>query len=98
MCHTPGPWENHKWNSGEHQISAKGGIIALVSHYHSLVSEDEADANGRLITAAPELLTVCKRAVSFMRGDHETNGIVGVDAMLNVLNAAISKAEPEGKV
>jgi hypothetical protein len=53
--HTPGPWENHKWNCEEHQISAKGGTIALVSHSHSLVSEAEADANARLIAAAPIL-------------------------------------------
>jgi hypothetical protein len=58
--HTPGPWENHKWNCEEHQISAKGGTIALVSHSHTLVSEAEADANARLIAAAPDLLAALR--------------------------------------
>jgi hypothetical protein len=59
MEHTPGPWENHKWNSDEHQISALGGTVALVSHSHSLISDEQADANARLIAAAPELLEAC---------------------------------------
>ena len=57
---TAGPWENNKWNSEEHQISAKGGTIALVSHSHSLVSESEADANARLIAAAPTMLAALR--------------------------------------
>jgi hypothetical protein len=60
MKHTKGPWENHKWNSDEHQISALGGTIALVSHSHTLVSEEESDANARLIAAAPEMLNNLK--------------------------------------
>ena len=61
--HTPGPWENHKWNCEEHQISANGGTISLVSHSHSLVPEAEADANARLIAAAPDLLEACRAAI-----------------------------------
>jgi hypothetical protein len=56
--HTPGPWTNHKWNCQEHQISAQGGTIALVSHSHALVPEAEADANARLIAAAPSMHAV----------------------------------------
>jgi hypothetical protein len=62
-AHTPGPWENHKWNCEEHQISARGGTIALVGHSHTLVSEAEADANGCLIAAAPELLEELRNCV-----------------------------------
>lgn len=45
-----------------------------------------------MMIAAPELLAACRRAVSFMCGDHRTNGIVGVDAMLAMLRAAIALA------
>ncbi len=58
--HTPGPWENKKWNCMEHQISAKGGTIALVSHGHTLVSETEAEANAALIAAAPDMAEALK--------------------------------------
>ena len=80
--HTPGPWENHKWNCEEHQISAKGGTIALVSHRHSLVSEAEADANARLIAAAPALLIELKNTVAAIEKwgkEHpESGGWIGV--------------------
>ncbi len=80
--HTPGPWENHKWNCEEHQISAKGGTIALVSHSHSLVSEAEADANARLIAAAPALLIELKNTVAAIEKwgkEHpESGGWIGV--------------------
>ena len=80
--HTPGPWENHKWNCKEHQISGKGGTIALVSHSHSLVSEAEADANARLIAAAPALLIELKNTVAAIEKwgkEHpESGGWIGV--------------------
>lgn len=69
--HTPGPWSNNKWNSEEHQISANGGTIALISHSHSLVSESEADANARLIAAAPEMLEACKMALVQIQQDND---------------------------
>src|SRR5688500_17562552 len=56
MTHTPGPWSDNKWNCDEHQISALGSTVALVGHDSSVISEESADANGRLIASAPELL------------------------------------------
>lgn len=96
MAHTPGPWENHKWNSEEHQISAKGGTIALVSHDHSLVPEDEADANARLIAAAPDLLEACHNAIEAYHILAITDislRLPGFEDCLAALNAAIAKAE-----
>ncbi len=87
--HTPGPWGNNKWNCQEHQISANGGTIALVSHSRSLVPENEADANARLIAAAPDLL----EALKYLDGELKRRGF---DFGRLKIKEAITKAE--GKV
>ena len=99
--HTPGPWENHKWNCEEHQISAKGGTIALVSHSHSLVSEAEADANARLMASAPDLLSALKSAVSYLEANRPKGNIREIfhqlneyeNGVLKPARAAIAQAE-----
>ena len=85
--HTPGPWTRHKWHSQEDQISAKGGTIALVSHIHTLVPEAEADANARLIAAAPDLLAALEAIVKITDGSQPN-----YPAVLMVAQAAIAKA------
>lgn len=90
--HTPKPWEAFKEDNGDFSIESSFGTVAEVFGDNCDDIEQVRD-DAFVLAAAPELLEACKRAVSFMRGDHETNGIVGVDAMLGVLNAAISKAE-----
>lgn len=89
--HTPGPWGNHKWNSEEHQISALGGTVALINHDHSHISDEAADANARLIAAAPDLLAALHRAVNHLIMD----GVSCDDApqALRQARAAIAKAE-----
>jgi hypothetical protein len=92
---TPGPWENHKWNCEEHQIYAKGGTIALVSHSHTLVPEVEADANARLIAAAPDLLAALKEyeAHGFAVPQSEHPEAVEQRRIRAMMRAAIAKAE-----
>lgn len=53
--HTPGPW---KGESGGRHITGKGRDIARV---FGLINDSEADANARLILAAPELLAALAR-------------------------------------
>ena len=89
--HTPGPWENHKWNCEEHQISAKGGTIALVSHSHSLVSEAEADANARLMASAPDLLSALKSAVSYLEANRPKGNIREIFHQLNEYENGVMK-------
>jgi hypothetical protein len=92
--HTPGPWNNNKWNCHEHQISALGGTVALVSHSHSLISEESADANARLIAAAPDLLEACKALIELPE-IHEAlkSGRARTIEPLHMARAAIAKAE-----
>ena len=74
-----------------------GFVVAHCAGPLVTMDSERSEANARLIAAAPELLAACKRARGFVRGDHESNGIVGVDGMLAVLNAAIALAENGGK-
>ena len=94
--HTPGPWENHKWNCEEHQISAKGGTIALVSHSHSLVSEAEADANARLIAAAPDMLEALRACLGDLSDIVRAEGGDESPAMIQA-RAAILQAEGDAQ-
>ncbi len=85
---TPGPWDNNKWNSHEHQISALGGTVALVSHSHSLISEDSADANAHLIAAAPEMYAALSKAKVYI-------GDCGLPDLIEEVAAALKKARGE---
>ena len=90
--HTPGPWGNNKWNCHEHQISALGSTVALVSHSSAVISEESADANARLIAAAPDLLEALFRLLDcpdVQMDDTEPE----TDAAIQQANAAIAKVE-----
>lgn len=62
MSHTPGPWEVHT-NIGR---KSEMGVIADAAPFVICVISNakqwpiEADANARLIAAAPELLAACE--------------------------------------
>jgi hypothetical protein len=65
MSHTPGPWTFHEhahfWLDG-----ADGSTIFHLDDYGNTCPHKD-DANARLIAAAPELLDVCRCAVSLAK-------------------------------
>ena len=88
--HTPGPWKlRQTFNDDDcsHEIDG----IALVFR------SEQANANARLIAAAPELLEALKLVVAYDEGNH----IDGLEMMLayskalDAVRAAIAKAEGE---
>lgn len=65
MEHTKGTWVVSKIGSMMLSINTGRKHIALTGYWHSGdnnidVSKDEAEANARLIAAAPQLLKACK--------------------------------------
>lgn len=81
--HTPGPWKADKWATG-------WTVSAPDSHYSVCHLEgcNNADANARLIAAAPELLAACKMVVErVLESDQVTL------EELDQVKAAIAKAE-----
>ncbi|MBG4420113.1 hypothetical protein [Pseudomonas aeruginosa] len=60
--HTPGPWGQDKWGS----LQTEGGQDVLLRGITTISAGSderiaEAEANTRLIAAAPELLSIAKR-------------------------------------
>ena len=68
MSYTPGPWQA-SWEVDEWFVSDHGkqwSCVATVSANElgrRRVEDDEAEANARLIAAAPELLEACRLAL-----------------------------------
>ncbi len=63
MSHTPGPWE---FDEG-HIFSAEKQSIAQI--YYDDIDEAEAEANGSLMAAAPDLLAACKDFIEWLEPD-----------------------------
>jgi hypothetical protein len=90
--HTPGPW-GHKtressWGTIDDGICGPDGEQVRV-HGMTLSSSEEAKANARLISAAPDLLEALK--VVFVIGDRCVSDIYGYEFKMKA-RAAIAKA------
>jgi hypothetical protein len=90
--HTPGPWRAERDPRGDFRIvyNDKGNWLAEV---HSDGEPEVAEADARLIAAAPELLAALKRAKDAI----EFYGLDDFDSTseeeLEAIDAAITKAE-----
>jgi hypothetical protein len=94
MTHTPGPWLR------ESEINSEGSDWILVTKDYAeivdlrladglVVSEQEQEANARLISAAPELLNALRGVADRWDKDDEAD-----DPVLGaVIRTAIAKAE-----
>jgi len=92
MSHTPGPWVNDSSHSewGKNVVWAGDVVIAhVVDDQH-----DNADANARLIAAAPELLAALKMAVRVMQDNDIDESMAGE---FEIWTDAIAKAEGRGE-
>lgn len=101
--HTPGPWEARCIESQEWAIDAPNGDptigysswTALASVYGSndfrREGEAVAEANARLIAAAPELLAACAGLLDALRTSGVSNGAIRFAE--DQARAAIAKAE-----
>lgn len=67
MKHTPGPWQIGRYDD---IVDASGEIIRAKGL--ALTRGDEAEANSRLIAAAPEMLAALKDAMRSTRKDFKT--------------------------
>ena len=101
--HTPAPWRT--WESGPaHFVVAENEqIVAITSRFGSKGGEDvtmttrlsEAEANARLISAAPELLAALEATASKLMEYRQTGYTTGWDKPLSDARAAIAKATGE---
>lgn len=104
MPHTPGPWTIHGWGEDNYEVNADDETVCNVPGFDDeTVDSDRAEANARLIAAAPELLAACRSLVDEIDSwvwvnvggkvrAFEVSG--GYAAYLqNLVRAAIAKAE-----
>jgi hypothetical protein len=86
MSHTPGPW---RYDSGK-IWTPRGWWVASV---YEDMEEDIKGANGRLLAAAPDLLSALMMAVSAL----ERSDYIQMDSfdVIEVSRAAIAKARGE---
>jgi hypothetical protein len=94
--HTPGPW---KWDTVR-LCGEFGQVVAITPQQpYRADDEEEASANERLISSAPELLAACRNAVNVLAGliQGDLKEIRGDSPALLQLRAAISKAEGRTK-
>ena len=96
--HTPGPWNvepqqerGHYWIRSTVPQRALGGKHAVAETIPHAVPYDEAEANARLIAAAPVLLAAAKAALgsNLLLGDT----MEAID-LREQLQAAIREAQP----
>lgn len=104
MSHTPGPWEVCgcvgrglllRFEIRREGEGITGGIHAEVKALNATaVAYDTAEANARLIAAAPDLLEALKAAKSFIHSVRPGGGVLrGESDLLLAIDAAIAKAE-----
>jgi len=100
--HTPGPWrierrsEPHGDRDGLIDSIEPDVVSPLVMDYGGDWCLDVSDANAHLISAAPDLLAICREvwdAIGYtLTGDKEPMGKVQRETLYQELDAAIRKA------
>lgn len=99
--HTKGPWYALWSDASGNLTSIHGG-----AHHYAIATansfwrgpgpiEEEAEANARLIAAAPDLLTALE-AILLYEGENVSHGFDDVDAPYYTARTAIAKARGEG--
>lgn len=89
--HTPGPWETRDANNQPgHQQVWGGGM--MVADCETLVENETAVANARLISAAPDLLEALWFVQKWMKMRSD-KGEVFPSQLVNSVHEAIAKAE-----
>ena len=72
--HTPGPWEVRKGRNHETILSSAGHLIAEI--VWKFEGDEVNKANGRLIAAAPDLLSVLTEIIADMSNDIDVRAAV----------------------
>ena len=95
--HTPGPWHRNIKPVSRYPVIFAGRNTHIASVESRNLPEDEAEANCRLITAAPDLLAALIRiAAHESRADRRHKNMVDVSELVDLRRiacTAIAKAE-----
>lgn len=98
--HTPGPWRANGNTIEADDKDGRSSIVAWGSDdRESCVPEGEAEANNRLIAAAPDMLAALQQIACFEKAPRRTaaQANAAIDAAIYEARAAIRKATGEGE-
>lgn len=88
-AHTPGPWRVNRKGGSQTTVLSDDDLVVATAW--SSTYRDAAEANARLIAAAPDMLAALEDAL-----DAITDGVIlpdRRDEAIRVIQAAIDKAE-----
>jgi hypothetical protein len=88
--HTPGPW---RFNPVGEVRGADWNVVVCDTYGNG--DDDVADADARLIAAAPELLAACERALMLMSPAACGGRVANVDSLIAEIGEAVDKAKGE---
>lgn len=96
MAHTPGPWTAEPRMLGATVVAGETEIArALIDTVdgNQCPPEETSDYNALLIAAAPELLTACHHAMTYIREKTNEKGVYEIHRqnVMMTLKAAINK-------
>lgn len=102
--HTAGPWTEHiKTENGRNNYFITAGDIPIAKIQYGFMSRRTEDGNARLISAAPELLELCKKsleALNFIRNTTiypDTSNEFKTYQIAKLLEQAIAKVNGKEK-
>ena len=95
--HTPEPWKVYNDGTKTFVASSSAGRVVAVGLYDESTDtpSEEIEANARLISASPELLSAAETAVEIIRDSYGQDkvDVLCDDQAINVLERAIKKAK-----
>lgn len=95
--HTPGPWTTLTYNENTLHAEIMSGDVCLARIPHWPLANDESQANARLISAAPDLLSTLEKLLSRAEKLDQSathDGLQNCEAIANA-REAIRKAKGE---
>jgi len=89
--HTPGPWVQTPWDATA-IFDAKNLQVPIAQTYPADTSQKEAEANARLVAAAPQLLEALEAVLAYEGDDLPAPETFGTE-LYNKARAAIKAAK-----
>ncbi len=92
--HTPGPWQSHRYNGNEERFFVGAGDSWFLADVYDGNGSYSAEANARLIAAAPAMLETLENVEQNMQSDRFVDPTKR-EMYLSVIRAAIAEARGE---
>lgn len=92
MSYTKGPWEKKVFGDSFAVFHERGERVAYCYGAYASNTREEAEANARLIAAAPELLEACKEFLESFE-PYEEDSDKDTRRLLATMRAVVAKAE-----